>query len=92
MTDYRERACTCHPDEAPRPCPQRYAYSECVLAAEIERLMAALDFMEKRALRKEREIERLTAALRQIVDEADGDDGLTAWDGADIARRALEGK
>lgn len=41
MSDYKERACTCHPDEAPRPCPQRYAYSECVLAAENERLRAA---------------------------------------------------
>ena len=21
--------CTCHPDEAPKPCPRRHAYSEC---------------------------------------------------------------
>jgi len=27
--------CTCHPDDnPPRPCPQKYAYSECVAAAE----------------------------------------------------------
>lgn len=26
--------CTCHPDDnPPRPCPQKYAYSECVAAA-----------------------------------------------------------
>ena len=45
MSEYRERACTCHPDEAPRPCPQKYAYSECVLAAlraENERLQDEL--------------------------------------------------
>jgi hypothetical protein len=36
------------------------------------------------------EIERLRAALQRIVDEADSDDGLTAWDGSDIARAALE--
>ena len=35
------------------------------------------------------EIDRLRAALQRIVDEADGDDGLTAWDGGDIARTAL---
>lgn len=28
------RDCTCHPDDnPPRPCPQRFAYSECVAAA-----------------------------------------------------------
>ncbi len=37
-------------------------------------------------------IERLRAALQKIVDEADSDDGLTAWDGSDIARVALEQK
>jgi len=35
------------------------------------------------------EIERLRAALQKIIDEADSNDGLTAWDGADIARAAL---
>jgi hypothetical protein len=34
--------------------------------------------------------EKLLAALRRIVAEADSDDGLTAWDGADIARNALK--
>jgi hypothetical protein len=38
------------------------------------------------------ESERLRAALQQIVMEADSDDGMTAWDGGDIARRALEQK
>ena len=28
------RPCTCHPDDnPPRPCPQKYALSECILAA-----------------------------------------------------------
>ena len=35
------------------------------------------------------EIERLRTALQRIVAEAESDDGLTAWDGADIARAAL---
>ena len=35
------------------------------------------------------ELGRLRAALQQIVDEADSDDGLTAWDGGDIARKTL---
>ena len=35
------RACACHPDEAPKPCQKRYAFSECQ-AARIEQLEAAL--------------------------------------------------
>lgn len=35
------RSCTCHPDEAPKPCQKRYALNECQ-AARIERLEAAL--------------------------------------------------
>ncbi len=31
----------------------------------------------------------LRAALERIVAEAESDDGLTAWDGGDIARAAL---
>jgi ribosomal protein S12 methylthiotransferase accessory factor YcaO len=48
MSDYRERACTCHPDEAPKPCPQRYAYSECVLAARLAEAAAFLDALAER--------------------------------------------
>lgn len=29
----QERACTCHPSEAPVPCQHKYAFSECVEAA-----------------------------------------------------------
>jgi hypothetical protein len=29
-----ERPCTCHPDEAPVPCQHRFAYSECLAAAD----------------------------------------------------------
>jgi len=33
-----DRPCTCHPnDNPPRPCPKKYAYTDC-LKAEIERL------------------------------------------------------
>lgn len=35
------------------------------------------------------EIERLRAALQQIVDEADSDYGMTGGDAADVARMAL---
>jgi len=35
------------------------------------------------------EIERLRAALQKIIDDADSDDGATAWDGSEIARAAL---
>lgn len=36
-----KQPCTCHPDDnPPRPCPQRYAYSECVAAAILERIKA----------------------------------------------------
>ncbi len=35
------------------------------------------------------EIGRLRGALQRIVNEADSDDGMTAWDGGDIAREAL---
>ena len=33
--DMSDRPCTCHPDDNPPvPCPQKYAYGECVTAAE----------------------------------------------------------
>lgn len=58
--------------------------------AEIERLQeakrAALAIADERA----KENVELRAALQRIVDEADSDDGLTAWDGSDIARAALQ--
>lgn len=32
-TGSADRECTCHPDDnRPRPCPQKFAYSECVKA------------------------------------------------------------
>ena len=71
--------------------------------AEIERLNAEVaklrlvivheadctEAADDEAMRRGHEIERLRAALQRIVDEADSDDGLTAWDGGDIAREAL---
>ena len=34
MTTDAERTCTCHPsDNPPRPCPQKFAYRECIEAA-----------------------------------------------------------
>jgi len=41
-------------------------------------------------LKLARQNRRLQAALQEIITAADSDNGLTAWDGADIARRALE--
>lgn len=35
------------------------------------------------------EIDRLRAVLQRIVDEAESDDGMTAWDASDLAREAL---
>ena len=62
-------------------------------AAEIERLrIIAADYqaLQHRANAIDDENERLRTALQQIVHEADSDDGISAWDGSDIARRALE--
>lgn len=41
------RSCTCHPDEAPKPCQRHFGLSECFMAAEIERLRAALREIDK---------------------------------------------
>ena len=32
------KPCTCHPDEAPKPCPQKYAFGACRDAALVARL------------------------------------------------------
>jgi hypothetical protein len=41
------RECTCHPDDnPPRPCPQKFALTDCRLAAsdaEVERILAMTD-------------------------------------------------
>lgn len=35
-TGLYDRACTCHPDDnPPRPCPRRFAYTECVRAGNL---------------------------------------------------------
>ena len=56
------RPCTCHPDDIrPEPCPQRYAYGECVKAAfdERARFLAALErIMKCNGLTKEKKIAR----------------------------------
>jgi len=69
------------------------------LLANDERLRADITQAERetreligRATAEHIENIQLRAALRRIVDEADSDNGLTAWDGADIARAALEPK
>lgn len=44
------RKCTCHPDDNPPvPCPGKHAYSECVSAARISALEAALRDIESKA-------------------------------------------
>ncbi len=50
---------------------------------EIERLHEQMHLLEK-------VVAEFCAALQQIVTEADSDDGLTAWDGGEIARAALD--
>lgn len=37
------RTCTCHPSEAPTPCPRKYAFSECAAANRAVLLSEALD-------------------------------------------------
>lgn len=59
-------------------------------ADEIERLTATLQLEAEYRINAVAEATRLRAALKRIVAEADSDDGLTAWDGGDIARAALE--
>ena len=50
-------------------------------------VLASQGIQIERELRAE--ILRLRAALQKIIDEADSNDGLTAWDGSNIARAAL---
>lgn len=45
--------------------------------------------LASQSLSREEVIRRLRAALQQIVDDADSDDGATSWDGGDVARAAL---
>lgn len=33
------RPCTCHPDEAPKPCQHKYALGDCMAAAVIRNIM-----------------------------------------------------
>jgi hypothetical protein len=90
-TEPRPRPCTCHPDDNPPvPCPQKYALTECRMAAmegQIERLRHWED--ESRAchkllFEKDAEIERLRAALKLLL--------VSNRIADDIARRALEDK
>lgn len=37
------RSCTCHPSEAPQPCAEKYAFSECVAAAPTPPVASASD-------------------------------------------------
>jgi len=59
-------------------------------SAMIKEIERHLNIAENVILRLANDNERMRAALQKIVTEADSDNGLTAWDGADIARRALE--
>lgn len=88
------RPCTCHPDDnPPKPCPQRYALSECERASELARLQA-----ENEALRRERG--GLATMLEQTADRLVhvlGDNPkisfiLTMRDSAKRLRAALEAK
>jgi hypothetical protein len=72
------------------------AWHECAQydAAETKLLREAanIDGFHRVLAARDATIERLRIALQRIVNEADSDDGLTAWDGSDIARAALEPK
>ena len=66
------RACTCHPDDnPPTPCPQKFAYSECVKAAQAQ---ASNDYTGlAKALRAQRQIDEdgtEVGVSRQACDEA----------------------
>ena len=72
------RSCTCHPDEAPKPCQKRYAFSECQAAERIAQLEAEVKVWQghaKTAIWSDSEeckfltarIEQLEAALREIA-------------------------
>ena len=37
------RSCTCHPSEAPQPCAEKYAFSECIAAAPTPPVQPASD-------------------------------------------------
>jgi hypothetical protein len=56
----------------------------------VERLRSLAAFLpHELASEAADEIERLRKALQKIIDDADSDDGATAWDGSEIARAAL---
>lgn len=43
-----QRSCTCHPnDKPPQPCPQKYAYGECVAASLNGRIQARWDELRR---------------------------------------------
>ena len=73
--DMSDRPCTCHPDDnPPRPCPQKYALTECreaadkeSLADEIERLRAERDAWEGTAQWHYKEAFALRARLAEAV-------------------------
>jgi hypothetical protein len=48
------RDCTCHPDDnPPKPCPQKYAYNECVVAVQQGREALSAEQIEKLAIEHE---------------------------------------
>lgn len=78
--DMSDRPCTCHPDDnPPRPCPQKYALTECreaadkeSLADEIERLRAERDAWEGTAQWHYKEAFALRARLAEALDVLQG--------------------
>ena len=46
-----DRSCTCHPDDnPPTPCPEKFAYSECVAASDTTTRVRNLENLLKRVL------------------------------------------
>ncbi len=64
--------------DAARAAAARPTYKE--LKAEVERMRIMLHGYRNEAEAFRLENARLRAALQKIIDEADSDDGLTAWD------------
>lgn len=83
MSSDTPRPCTCHPlDNPPVPCPQKFALTECRLAAksaEVERMLAANRWevelaraSERAAAKYNNDLADKNRALRQRVEELEG--------------------
>ena len=88
---------TVYPEDEREPHPQAEHCGKCVLWSVVDSADGALRHGSGEFIAHARtdlpalvaEVKRLREALARIVAESESDDGLTAWDGAEIARAAL---